>query len=636
MILLNLNNVAKYYGPEPVLSGVTFEMRSGDKAALVGPNGAGKSTLMRIICGDEDADGGEVVWRPGAKMGYLEQQPEFNPEETVWEIAEQALVELAELAADAEAMAARLADAADERERLSLGQQYDRLHHQLEQRGGYQLNHKIERILTGLGFASSTFKRPAGQLSGGQQNRLLLARLLLAEPDLMLLDEPSNHLDIEATEWLESFLVGSQQAVLLVSHDRFLLDRVATKTLELVHGTIDSYAGNYTAYQRQKSERLEVQRRTFEKQQEEIAKLEDFVRRHHHGQKHAQAEDRKKKLERIEPVPPPREISAPPMGFPAATRTGDIVMRVERLAKAFDKPLFEQLTFDILRGEKWGILGPNGSGKTTLLRCLIGDLEADAGSISLGAGVKIGYFDQQLQGVSSEAEAVEAVRPDHKEFVEGQRRDLLARFGITGDMVFQKVHSLSGGERNRTALARLAALDANVLVLDEPTNHLDLWARESLEKSLNEFDGTVLFVSHDRYFINQIADRLLVVEPDRFRVIEGNYDTYLHMVKVGLVSEATSSDLADEPPKKPKEKQASKNNGAGKRKRKFPYRKVADLEDDIAALETRVEEIHQSLTDVEILRDGEAVRNLQAELKELEERLPQLYEHWEEASELNG
>src|SRR5439155_8463303 len=276
------------------------------------------------------------------------------------------------------------------------------------------------------------------------------------------------------------------------------------------------------------------------------------IRRYHFGDRHQQAEDRRKKLERIERVAPPREIATPPMGFPPASRTGDIVLRVETLAKSFPgKPLFENLSFDVLRGEKWGILGPNGSGKTTLLRCVLGELELDNGRIIFGAGVKVGYFDQMLTGLDEDMQVLDAVRPSHKEFVEQQRRDLLSRFGVTGDMVFQRVASLSGGERNRTALARLSASDANLLILDEPTNHLDIWARGSLEKALRDFDGSVLFVSHDRYFLNQVATKLLIVEPGRFRVIDGNYDTYQHFVKHGLARDARASVAASSAGTKP-------------------------------------------------------------------------------------
>ena len=269
-----------------------------------------------------------------------------------------------------------------------------------------------------------------------------------------------------------------------------------------------------------------VQQRTFEKQQIEIEKAKDFIRRNHYGQKHQQAEDRRKKLDRIELVAVPRAIVLPPMGFPPASRSGDIVVRAEGLAKAFERPLFSRVELQIVRGERWGLIGPNGCGKSTLLRCLLGEEQPDAGAVQIGAGVSVGYFDQHLSGVSDDDDVVDAIRPTHKQFLTQQRRDLLARFGITGDTALQKVGKLSGGERNRAALARLAAADANLLVLDEPTNHLDLWARDALEQALTAFDGTVLFVSHDRYFVNRVADHLIVFEPGGVRVIEGNYEAY--------------------------------------------------------------------------------------------------------------
>jgi ATP-binding cassette subfamily F protein 3 len=639
MLLLSLQNVRKHFGPEPVLDGVTFDLRKGERAALVGPNGAGKTTLMRIIAGDEEPDGGGLERTSSVRIGYLQQQPDFPPGHTVWEEAKSALAHLFALVHEAEELAHKIGATADEQEHRKLGQRFDELQHYLHQHDAYRTDYKLERILTGLGFGPETYQQPVETLSGGQQNRLLLAKLLLDEPDLMLLDEPSNHLDIDATEWLEDFLIDTDQTILVVSHDRYFLDRVTNRTLELYRGTVDSFPGNFTQYKRLKAERLEVQRRTYEKQQIEIAKMEDFVRRYNYGDRHAQAEDRRKKLERIERVELPREIAAPPMSFPAASRTGDIVLRAEGLSKAFDRPLFQRLSFDVLRGEKWGILGPNGSGKTTLLKCLLGKTPLDAGRVVLGSGVKVGYFDQMLSDIDENAEVADAIRPDHKEFIMQQRRDLLAKFGVTGDMVFQKVGSLSGGERNRTALARLSASDANVLILDEPTNHLDLWARDALEKALREFDGTVIFVSHDRYFLNQVATKLLIVEPGRFRVIDGNYETYLHLVKRGLAADARSNVAADarKASERPAPKASAPEAGAtAKRKRKFPYRKVADIEAEIAQREARVEELHQLLADPDVLRDGPRVKELMSDLETEQTLLPQLYEHWEEASELNG
>jgi ATP-binding cassette subfamily F protein 3 len=643
MVYLAAQRVAKHFGPDPVLAGVTAELRPGEKVGLVGPNGTGKTTLMRILAGQLEADAGAIERHPTATLGYLEQQPDFAPGRTVWEEARSALAHLIALAEEAEQLAHAMSGA-EEAEHRRLGERFDRLQVELHRRDAYHLDHKIERILTGLGFTADAFPQPVEQLSGGQQNRLLLAKLLLAEPDILLLDEPSNHLDIEATEWLEEHLIASRQAIVVVSHDRYFLDRVTNRTWELYHGTVDAYVGNFSAYWRQKGERLEVQRRTWERQQEEIAKLEDFIRRNHYGQKAAQAEDRRKKLERIERVEPPREIAAPHMRFPEAARTGDIVLRAERLAKSFPRPegvlgLFRNLSFDVLRGQRWGILGPNGSGKTTLLKCILGEVEADEGKVIFGAGVKVGYFDQQLQCLDSQERVMDAVRPGHKEFVEQQRRDLLARFGVTGDMAHQKVGSLSGGERNRVALAMLAASDANLLVLDEPTNHLDLWARDALERAIKEFDGTVLFVSHDRYFLNRVADHLLVVEPNRFRVVEGNYDTYLHLVRVGLAGgEASIGDTSktDGKPKSDGADKKGKQPREPRRKRKFPYRKVEDIEAEIHERELRIEELHALLAAPEVLRDGDKVKRTKAEIDQQRQTLATLYEHWEEAAELNA
>jgi ATP-binding cassette subfamily F protein 3 len=486
-------------------------------------------------------------------------------------------------------------------------------------------------VLQGLGFDSGSYRQPARTLSGGQQSRLLLARLLLAQPELLLLDEPSNHLDLQATQWLESHLQQCPQALIVVSHDRYFLDKVTGRTWELLQGTIESYAGNFSAYWRQKSERLKVQQKAYERQQAEVARLEQFIRRHHYGQKHAQAEDRRQKLARIEPVERPREIAAPPMGFPPASRSGDVVLRVQRLAKSYQQPLLRDVTFDIYRGQRWGILGRNGSGKTTLLRCIVGQETIDAGGLSLGTGVRVGHFDQRLECLDNAAPLIDAIRPAHPEFSPQQRRDLLARFGLTGDAAFQPVARLSGGERNRAALAQLAASGANLLILDEPTNHLDLWARDALERSLRQFEGTVLLVSHDRYFLNQVVDHLLVLEPTGARVIDGNYEVYQQIVPAGSAgTDRVPSGRAESPSSIQRRRGATPQ-----KKRRFPYRKVADLEQEIFERESRIEQLHEALSNPAVLRDGRHVKQLQAEIQQQQDALATLYEHWEEAVELN-
>ncbi len=638
MILLDVDGIRKHFGPEAVLDGVKFQVRPGERIGLVGPNGSGKTTLMKIIAGREEADAGNCLSHASLHLEYLEQQPQFAPDRTLRDEAAAALAAQIALQREAEAVAAMLAEAEDAAERQRLSARFDYLQGELQRQDAYNLDHKIERVLLGLGFGRDRFAQPVGSLSGGEQNRLLLGKLLLAEPNLMLLDEPSNHLDIAATEWLEQFLVDSSAAMIVVSHDRYFLDKVTTRTLELFRGTVDSYAGNFSAYSRQKAERLVVERRTYDKQQAEIAKIEDFIRRNAYGQKHAQAEDRRKKLARIEPVPPPREITPPPMRFPEASRSGDIVVRAEGLAKGYQKPLFSGLDAQIVRGQRWAILGPNGSGKTTLLGCLLGLVEPDQGTVRLGTGVDVGYFDQHLTELADHTAVVDAIRPAGRELEIGARRSLLARFGLTGDTVLQTVDSLSGGERCRAALARLAAAEANLLVLDEPTNHLDLWARDALEDALRAFDGTVLLVSHDRYFIDRVANHVIVIEAEGARLVQGNYTAY--QLAKESAAEATVPTGADEDKPSPERRAGRQNHSRNrsnekKRPRRFPYRKVADLEEEIFQREAALEDLHRRLACGETHRDADQVRQINAEIASQRETLATLYEHWDEATELN-
>ena len=641
MILLAVEGLRKHFGCEPVLAGVTFDVRRGERIGLVGPNGSGKTTLLKILAGREEADAGTHQLHASTSVGYLEQQRFPEHGRTLWDEARSALDPLIMLQEEALEVAHSLAQTTDTAEHRRLAARYDHLQQELHRHDAYNLDHKIERVLEGLGFRAATFRQPVDSLSGGEQNRLMLAKLLLAEPELMLLDEPSNHLDVEATEWLESFLAESPAAMILVSHDRYFLDKVTNRTLELLNGTVDGYSGNFSAYRRQKDERLLVQRRTYQKQQVEIEKAKEFIRRNAYGQKHAQAEDRRKKLARIKLVDPPREITAPAMSFARAARSGDIVLRVEHLSKGYDRPLFDDVSFDIARGQRWAVLGPNGSGKTTLVRCLVRQIEPDAGRVVVGHGVRIGYFDQQLSGLADDARVVDAIRPDRKDFDEQKRRELLARFGLSGDTALQTTGSLSGGQRCRAALARLSALEANLLVLDEPTNHLDLWARASLEEALQAFEGTLLFVSHDRYFLDRVAKSVIVLEPDRWRFHAGNYSACVQFVRnQALETELSATRKTDEREPSAENRTAVSSDteatgGAARRKRQYPYRKVEDIEAEIADNESLVEQLEAEMADPSIHRNGERVKEITRQYAEANSRLESLYRHWEEALELN-
>jgi ATP-binding cassette subfamily F protein 3 len=451
----------------------------------------------------------------------------------------------------------------------------------------------------------------------------------------MLLDEPSNHLDIDTTRWLEDYLVRQPEAMLIVSHDRYFLDRVVTKIFELHGGRVASYPGNYRAYVRLRQERYEQQLKAWESQREYIEKQEEYIRRVHYGQLHKQAESRKKALDRLERVERPTQVTGPHMHFGEVRRSGDVVLQAEDLAKAYDRPLFRDLSFALPRGRRLGIMGPNGSGKTTLLRVLMDDEPPDAGTVQRGHLVEFGYYDQHLKMLPPDKTVLQAVWPDPDPEIDEQRmRDLLARFGITGEQVSQRVGDLSGGERSRVALARLVALGVNVLVLDEPTNHLDLWACDALEQALQEFEGTCLVVSHDRYFLNRVVDQLVVLEGDgRSRVIHGNYDTYELM-------RAQQAEADGKARKEKAARAAAPPAPAGppakvKRKRRFPYRKVEDLEADITAAEMRLREVEALLASPELYRDGERVKETTRAFEETKAQLQQLYEHWEEAVELN-
>lgn len=637
MLLLSVNNVVRQFDSDPVLDGVTFEIGSGEKIGLVGPNGAGKTTLLRILSGTDEPDSGEYVLHSSAQVALLEQAAQFSDDRSLLDEAKLGLAPLYALQREAEDVAHAIASQGDAATRDKLQRRYDALQHDLYRHAAYNIDHRVDEILLGLGFSREQYDRPITQFSGGQQNRVLLARLLLAAPDVMLLDEPTNHLDIAATEWLEEYLAHCEQAILVVSHDRYFLDKVTNRTLELFAGTTADFPGNFSAYWKLKEERSEVQTRTWEKQQAFIDKTEDFIRRNHYSNS-IQAHDREKKLARLDRVERPRNITSPAMGFGKPKRTGDWVIEAVGLTKGFDRPLFEDVSLQILRGDRVGFFGPNGCGKTTLLRTLLKELSPDAGSVRFGTNVEIAYYDQQLSSVDPDVDVVDAVRPaNNPTMLPAAVRELVARFGLRGEIVFQKVGSLSGGEKSKVALAKVAALNANVLILDEPTNHLDLWSRASLEKALREFDGTLLFVSHDRYFMDRVATHIFAFEPTRWRLYAGNYSNYIDSLRRAHEEASQRTVSASTFVAKGKELSAAatRPDETARRKRKFPYRKVDDLEGEIAAAEAQIAQLQEELGNSDLYRDGQRVKDVRETFDQLQARLARLYEHWEEAVELN-
>ena len=636
MLLLSCSRLCRGFDEGPLFEGLGFELYAGDRVGLVGPNGVGKTTLLRLLAGQDRPDDGEVRLHAGARIALLQQQPALYTSQTLFAEARTALDEFLAAHEDMVRTAEALAQATEDGQRKALAARYDRLNELLRHHDAYNIDHRVEEVLDGLGFRRQDYQRPVSTFSGGQQRRLMLAKILLAAPDVMLLDEPSNHLDIAATCWLEDYLVRQPEAMLVVSHDRYFLDRVVTKVFELHGGRLSAYPGNYQAYWRQRQERYERELKEWEAQQEYIDKQEDYIRRVHYGQLHKQAQSRRKALDRLDRVERPAPIESPHMHFGDVRRAGDVVLQVADLAKSFDEQhLFHDLNFTLPRGKRLGIMGPNGSGKTTLLHILMGKEEPTSGQVQVGHLVDFGYLDQHLSGLDEEKPVIKAVWPEPDPEVDEQRmRNLLARFGLTGDQIYQPVGKLSGGERSRAALARLVAMDVNVLVLDEPTNHLDLWACDALEQALLEFEGTVLVVSHDRFFLNRVVELLLVLEDGRVQVIHGNYDTYERMRALQEEKPPSRPEKANEEPEA-----TSSNHRAStkppRRKRRFPYRKVEDLEADIAAAETRLRELEQRMASPELYRDGDKVKETTRSFEETKVQLQQLYEHWEEAVELN-
>lgn len=633
MIILSCNEISLSFGTDVILNKASFRLRQGEKAALVGVNGAGKSTLFKIITGQLQQDSGEIYMSKGLRIGYLDQYSGLESDNTIWS---EMLLTYSSLISAEKRLKQLEIDISSEssQERLqSLMKEYDRLLERFSREGGYEYNSRIRGVLRGLGFEDAQFDLPVRTLSGGQKTRLALARLLLEEPDLLLLDEPTNHLDISAIEWLEDFLKNFKKSVLVISHDRYFLDAITTRTIELENNECTEYDGNYTEYAKKKAEVREIQQKHYELQQKEIARMEAFIeqqRRWNRERNIIAAESRLKAIERMEKLDAPKKLpSSIKLRFSSSVTSGNDVLFAEELAKSFPgKELFRDISFEIKRSEKVFILGPNGCGKSTLLKILSGKIPPTYGNVEYGHKIVAGYYDQELEGLNENNTVLEEVWNDYEGLNHTQIRNALAQFLFVGEDVYKPVKVLSGGEKSRVALVKLMLSGANLLFLDEPTNHLDINSREVLEEALLQFDGTLLAVSHDRYFISKLATRIIEMTDRGIEDYKGGYQFYLEHRRITSVSDPDDKGKAVSASRQ--EHIETKEERARRRKLE---KQLAACEAEISRTETRLAEISEEMSREDALSDHVLLADLHNEQLELESRLEQLYTQWTELSE---
>ena len=662
MALVGISNLILSFGDRRILDGINLTLEAGQHVGMVGRNGCGKSTLLKIIAGKEShkPDSGQVQVARGASVGYLTQDHDLNPEHTLREEAGTALAELGRLQAELDRVSHDMAEAkGDELDRLL--KQYEQLEVKMHAAGGYATDHLIDQVLHGLGITDDMFTIKVADLSGGQKGRLALAKLLLSHPDVLLLDEPTNHLDIAGRQWLEDFLATYTGAVLLVSHDRWVLDRVVTKIYEMEDGRLIEYPGNYQQYREQRAERHLAQQRAFDKQQTAIKQEQAFIARYKAGQRAKQAKGREKRLERFkrdEAIERPVELETMKLTFKPGPRSSDNVIITHDLAMAYEsRTLFEHLSITIKRGDTLGIIGPNGAGKSTIVRCMLGEQTPSAGESKLGSQVSVGHYKQTHEYLDLSRTVVEYLRPITPNQLEQEARDLAGAFLFSGDSQDKQLSVLSGGERSRAVLAGLVAGGHNMLVLDEPTNHLDIPSAERLEEALRRFsepatgfgqnrspEGTLIIISHDRMLLDNLADQLLILDGQgRVKHFLGTYSEYLETQDATIVvkddSDAVSqknekSNRAKPQAAKSRKKTTQSTSGRGGRKKsRFSHMSQSKLESAIEQTEAKLAELDALLADPEIYKDHKHFNELHEQREKVQAELNPLEEEWTRRAE---
>ena len=634
MAIVALNNIEKNFGRRVIFDQLNFTIDRGERVGLIGDNGSGKSTLFRVITGQMPVDDGEIIIASTARVGHLPQDPVFEAGNTVMDEAELAFAKLHDLSHQLRELEHGMANlAGDELDKVL--KKYQDTQHDFELAGGYSWQHRVEAMLAGVGLAPATWEQNVATLSGGQRSRLALAKLLIEPCDLLLLDEPTNHLDLAAIAWLEEFLAEYSGAVLIISHDRYLLDRLATRIVWLTGAKLKSYPGNYSAFVEQRQIQELSQQRAYEEQQEDIAKQQEFIRRFGAGQRAREAKGRNKRLQRLltsdEMIQSVQNAASIRMPLKVDRRAGDRVLRVKELTKSYgERTLWADVSLEVGRGERIGILGPNASGKTTFLETLLGRGEQDSGEIQWGASLKIGYYDQRLGEFNPEHTVTEEVR-GKRDVSDADLRSVLALMLFRGDDVDKQIKLLSGGERARVAIGRILVDRPNVLIMDEPTNHLDINSCEALERALGDFPGTIICVSHDRYFLDRVAERLLVLEPPGIVSFEGNYTAWANHVAKKAAAQASSTATTKRRVVAPQE---TRKEGQAKKKSSNPSARpygrlsVEELEKQIAQTEGALSACRSKLGDPKTARDAERARQLVQEDEGLTKKLRELEEEY--------